>query len=44
MDSAKEFLSYEPMEEPLRRLLACARHCGLSEKIAVMLEGRPEVF
>jgi L-ascorbate metabolism protein UlaG (beta-lactamase superfamily) len=37
-------LSYEPMEEPLRRLLACARHCGLSDKVAVMLEGRPEVF
>ena len=37
-------LSYEPMEEPLRRLLTGARRFGLSEKIAVMLEGRPQVF
>ena len=37
-------LSYEPMEEPLPRLLVAARQSGLSEKVAVMLEGRPEVF
>jgi len=37
-------LSYEPLEEPLRRLLTSARRFGLSEKVSVMLEGRPEVF
>ncbi len=37
-------LSYEPLEEPLRRLLTGARRFGLSDKVAVMLEGRPEVF
>ena len=37
-------LSYEPLEEPLRRLLIGARRAGLSDKISVMLEGRPEVF
>ena len=37
-------LSYEPIEEPLRRLLTSARRFGLSERITVMLEGRPEVF
>jgi L-ascorbate metabolism protein UlaG (beta-lactamase superfamily) len=37
-------LSYEPMDEPLRWLLSSARHAGVSERVAVMLEGRPEVF
>jgi len=37
-------MSYEPMEEPLRRLLTGARRFGVSDRIAVMLEGRPEVF
>ena len=37
-------LSHEPLEEPLRRLLVGARKYGLSNKIAVMTEGKPEVF
>jgi L-ascorbate metabolism protein UlaG (beta-lactamase superfamily) len=37
-------LSYEPLEEPLRRFLTSARRLGLSEKVSVMLEGRPEIF
>jgi L-ascorbate metabolism protein UlaG (beta-lactamase superfamily) len=37
-------LSYEPLEEPPLRLLACAREHGIEEKIIVMTEGQPEVF
>lgn len=37
-------LSHEPLEEPLQRLQECARANGLSERIVVMTEGRPEVF
>lgn len=37
-------LSYEPLDEPLRRLRACARKHGVSDRIAVMREGKPEVF
>ena len=37
-------LSYEPLHEPPRRLLACARERGIEERIAVMTEGKPLVF
>lgn len=37
-------LSYEPMEEPPKRLVACAKKHGIAEKVAVMIEGQPEVF
>jgi hypothetical protein len=37
-------LSYEPMHEPLERLLACARAHGIEDRIAVMTEGLPMVF
>jgi hypothetical protein len=32
-------LSYEPMDEPLTRLLAAARHAGLTDRIAPLTEG-----
>jgi L-ascorbate metabolism protein UlaG (beta-lactamase superfamily) len=37
-------LSYEPLDEPPRRLLSAARASGLEERIAWMEEGLPEVF
>ncbi len=37
-------LSYEPMDEPLRRLRASARKHGITDRIAVMHEGKPAVF
>lgn len=37
-------LSYEPLHEPLERLLACARAHGIEDRIAVMTEGLPMVF
>ena len=37
-------LSYEPLDEPPVRLLACARERGIEDKIFVMAEGQPEVF
>lgn len=37
-------LSYEPLEEPPERLLACARSHGLEDRITVMTEGEPMVF
>ncbi len=37
-------LSHEPLDEPLERLLGAAHKLGLSEKIAVMTEGKPEIF
>ena len=37
-------LSHEPLDEPLERLLIAAKQMGLSEKIAVMTEGKPEIF
>ncbi len=37
-------LSYEPLDEPLQRLLCEADRAGLLEKIAVMTEGQPVVF
>jgi hypothetical protein len=32
-------LSYEPMDEPLTRLLAAARQAGLANRIAPLTEG-----
>jgi L-ascorbate metabolism protein UlaG (beta-lactamase superfamily) len=37
-------LSYEPLEEPPERLVACAKAHGLGERITVMREGEPMVF
>lgn len=37
-------LSYEPMEEPLARLLASARREGLEDRIVPLEEGEPRVF
>ena len=37
-------LGYEPMDEPLDRLLKCARKAGIEEKVLVMTEGRPVVI
>jgi L-ascorbate metabolism protein UlaG (beta-lactamase superfamily) len=37
-------LSYEPLDEPLKRLRASARKHGVSDRIAVMTEGKPLVF
>jgi L-ascorbate metabolism protein UlaG (beta-lactamase superfamily) len=37
-------LSYEPMDEPLVRLLACAEAHGIKDRIVVMTEGAPRVF
>ena len=37
-------LSYEPLDEPLRRLISCARRHGLSDRVQVMSEGTPFLF
>ena len=37
-------LSYEPPEEPLKRLRAAARKLGIEKQIVVMTEGHPLVF
>ena len=37
-------LSYEPLNEPPERLLACARAHGIEERITMMNEGKPMVF
>ena len=37
-------LSYEPLEEPPERLMACAASHGIAERITVMREGEPMVF
>jgi L-ascorbate metabolism protein UlaG (beta-lactamase superfamily) len=37
-------LGHEPLDEPLRRLHACARANRLADRIVVMTEGQPEVF
>ena len=37
-------LSYEPLHEPPKRLIECARQYGLEERITVMNEGEPMVF
>ena len=37
-------LSYEPLEEPPERLVACAESHGLGDRITVMREGEPMVF
>jgi L-ascorbate metabolism protein UlaG (beta-lactamase superfamily) len=36
-------LGFEPMDEPLERLLAAARAQGVAEKVLVMTEGKPVV-
>ena len=36
-------LGYEPMEEPLERLLVAARAQGIDDKVLVMTEGKPVV-
>lgn len=37
-------LSYEPPDEPLQRLAAAAKACGLQDRISVMTEGQSQVF
>ena len=37
-------LSYEPMHEPVERLLTCASEHGLADRVIVMDEGTPRVF
>jgi L-ascorbate metabolism protein UlaG (beta-lactamase superfamily) len=37
-------LSYEPLHEPPERLLACAKHHGMQDRIFMMTEGEPVVF
>jgi len=37
-------MSYEPLDEPPRRLLAAARSRGLEDRIAFLTEGAPVVF
>jgi hypothetical protein len=37
-------LGYEPLEEPLERLLAAARKHDLEDKVLVMTEGKPVVL
>ena len=36
-------LSYEPLHEPLERLIACADTHGIKDRIVVMTEGAPLV-
>jgi hypothetical protein len=38
------WLSEEPLEEPLPRLLASAETMGLAERIAVVPEGETKIF
>lgn len=37
-------LGYEPLEEPLERLLEAARNQGIKDKVLVMIEGKPVVL
>jgi L-ascorbate metabolism protein UlaG (beta-lactamase superfamily) len=37
-------LSYEPLDEPLKRLRASARKHGISDRVVIMHEGKPAVF
>jgi L-ascorbate metabolism protein UlaG (beta-lactamase superfamily) len=37
-------LSYEPLDEPLKRLRACARKHGVMDRVVVMHEGKPAIF
>ncbi len=37
-------LSYEPLDEPPARLLACARAHGIEDRVSIMTEGQPLVF
>ena len=37
-------LSFEPVEEPLQRLIRSAKELGVAEKLCVMTEGKPQIF
>ena len=37
-------LGYEPLEEPLERLIKSAREQGIKDKVLVMTEGQPAVL
>ena len=37
-------LSYEPIDEPPRRLVSCAREHGIGDKVCIMTEGLPVVM
>lgn len=37
-------LSFEPVHEPLERLVRSAKSAGVAEKVCVMTEGKPQVF
>jgi L-ascorbate metabolism protein UlaG (beta-lactamase superfamily) len=37
-------LGYEPLDEPLTRLLARAREAGIHDDVLVMTEGQPVVL
>lgn len=37
-------LSYEPVDEPLQRVLACADAHGIKDRVVVMDEGAPHIF
>jgi L-ascorbate metabolism protein UlaG (beta-lactamase superfamily) len=37
-------LGYEPLDEPLERLLVAARAHGIEDKVLVMTEGKPVVL
>ena len=37
-------LSFEPPDEPVERLRACARQYGIEDRVVVMNEGAPQVF
>ena len=37
-------LGYEPMDEPLERLIKAARDQGVKDKVLVMTEGKPVVL
>ena len=37
-------LSYEPVDEPPKRLMACAEKFGIADKVELLTEGIPRVF
>jgi L-ascorbate metabolism protein UlaG (beta-lactamase superfamily) len=37
-------LSYEPMDEPPKRLLAAAQRQGMEQRVVWMREGGPQLF
>lgn len=37
-------LSYEPVDEPVERLRACARKHGIEDRVMIVPEGEPRVF